>query len=118
MTKLSGFELNKQIVIKFTGLRPVEKLFEELLGGEEDNLATYNPKLMIAKIYAQYYELVTKNIEKFNIEINFLYNVEIVKFLKTMIPEFIINITSYESLDVVVGLNTKISSESSFNSNI
>ena len=58
MIKLSGFELDKQIEIEFTGLRPGEKLYEELLGNQEDNLATYNPKLMIAKILPEDYEII------------------------------------------------------------
>jgi FlaA1/EpsC-like NDP-sugar epimerase len=45
MIKLSGFEVDKQIEIKFTGLRPGEKLYEELIGSAEDNLATYNPQI-------------------------------------------------------------------------
>jgi FlaA1/EpsC-like NDP-sugar epimerase len=49
MISLSGMELGKDIEIKFTGLRPGEKLYEELLANEENTLATHHPKILIAK---------------------------------------------------------------------
>ena len=101
MIKLSGFELNNQIIIKFTGLRPGEKLFEELLGSEENTLSTYNPKLMISKITVEDYDVVNENLENFGLEINNVSNENIVKFLKKMVPEFISNNSPFESLDKV-----------------
>ena len=50
MIQLSGLELNKDIEIKFTGLRPGEKLYEELLNNAENTQPTHHPKIMIAKI--------------------------------------------------------------------
>ena len=49
MISLSGMELGKDIEIKFTGLRPGEKLYEELLANEENTLETHHPKILIAK---------------------------------------------------------------------
>lgn len=49
MISLSGMELGKDIEIKFTGLRPGEKLYEELLANEENTLTTHHPKILIAK---------------------------------------------------------------------
>lgn len=49
MISLSGMELGKDIEIKFTGLRPGEKLYEELLANEENTLPTHHPKILIAK---------------------------------------------------------------------
>ncbi|NCA22450.1 MAG: polysaccharide biosynthesis protein, partial [Crocinitomicaceae bacterium] len=49
MISISGLELGKDIKIKFTGLRPGEKLYEELLANEENTLATHHPKILIAK---------------------------------------------------------------------
>lgn len=48
MIRLSGFD-EQDISIEFTGLRPGEKLFEELLAGDETTLATYHPKIRIAR---------------------------------------------------------------------
>ena len=49
MIKLSGLELDKDIEIKYTGLRPGEKLMEELLTKKENTLPTYHEKIFIAK---------------------------------------------------------------------
>ncbi|MGY8927981.1 MAG: UDP-N-acetylglucosamine 4,6-dehydratase family protein, partial [Flavobacteriales bacterium] len=50
MIRLSGLELGKDIQIKITGLRPGEKLYEELLAKEENTLATHHPQILKAKI--------------------------------------------------------------------
>ena len=50
MIRLSGLDVDKDIQIKYIGLRPGEKLFEELLCKKENNLPTYHSKIMIAKV--------------------------------------------------------------------
>jgi len=50
MIKLSGFEPDKDIPIVFTGIRPGEKLFEEILTTEEETISTKNQKIFIAKL--------------------------------------------------------------------
>lgn len=49
MIQLSGLEVGKDIEIKITGLRPGEKLYEELLAKEENTLTTHHPKILKAK---------------------------------------------------------------------
>jgi FlaA1/EpsC-like NDP-sugar epimerase len=49
MIRLSGKEPGRDIEVKFTGLRPGEKLFEELLSGQEDTQATHHPRILIGK---------------------------------------------------------------------
>lgn len=49
MIRLHGLEPNQDISIKMTGLRPGEKLYEELLADEETSLSTHHPKILIAK---------------------------------------------------------------------
>jgi FlaA1/EpsC-like NDP-sugar epimerase len=50
MIRLYGLTLDKDIKIQITGLRPGEKLYEELLGDKENLIPTYNPKILIAKV--------------------------------------------------------------------
>ena len=50
MIKLSGLEIDKDIAIVFTGIRPGEKLFEEILTAEEGTIATQNQKIFVVKI--------------------------------------------------------------------
>jgi FlaA1/EpsC-like NDP-sugar epimerase len=105
MIKLSGFEVDKQIEIRFTGLRPGEKLYEELIGGAEDNLATYNPKLMIAKIIPEDHDIINKRLVDTEVKLNDLSSEEIVTFLKTLVPEYISNNSPYERLDSSLFIN-------------
>ena len=50
MIQLSGLEIGKDIELKFTGLRPGEKLYEELLANEENTIPTHHPQILKAKI--------------------------------------------------------------------
>lgn len=60
MIRLSGFEPDKDIAIVFTGIRPGEKLFEEILTAEEGTIATQNQKIFIAKLS----DIKLENLEK------------------------------------------------------
>ena len=98
MIQLSGLELNKDISIKITGMRPGEKLYEELLADEENTLATHHPKILIAKTRENSSQLgkeIDALIELFN-EQN---NQEIVLKMKEIVPEFISQNSTFEKLD-------------------
>lgn len=98
MIKLSGLELNKDIEIKITGLRPGEKLFEELLSAEENTIPTHHPQILVAKEKSSNQELVSKIkklIELFDGQNNY----EIVSKMKEIVPEFISNNSEFSSLD-------------------
>ena len=56
MIQLSGLRPGKDIQIKYTGLRPGEKLYEELLATEENSLPTHHFKIMVAKVRPQTYD--------------------------------------------------------------
>ena len=58
MIRLSGLELEKDIQITFTGLRPGEKLFEELLNPSETSLPTHHKKIMIATVREYNFEKI------------------------------------------------------------
>src|SRR3546814_10252597 len=63
MIRLAGFIPGKDIKIEFTGLRPGEKLYEELLNNTENSLPTYNEKIMIAKVREYDFETVSGQID-------------------------------------------------------
>ena len=98
MIKLSGLELGKDIQIEFTGLRPGEKLFEELLAIQENSIRTNHDKIMIAKVrtyqYAQVVEQIKQIIQLKNSEPHI-----IVKKMKEIVPEFISKNSEFEELD-------------------
>ena len=66
MIKLSGYEPDKDIAIVFTGIRPGEKLFEEILTAEEETVATQNRKIFKAKLSEVNSSLLESKIEKLN----------------------------------------------------
>src|SRR5690606_23274648 len=64
MIKLSGYVPYQDIDIKFTGLRPGEKLYEELLNDLENTLPTHHEKIMVAKVRENDYSYVTRQLEE------------------------------------------------------
>jgi len=111
MIRLSGLEVGKDIQIKYIGLRPGEKLFEELLSSKENNLPTYHPKIMIAKIAHTDYHTVSEHISHFEKLIKSQNNLEVVRLMKGIIPEYKSQNSVYEVLDAgnVSKTNEKIS---------
>ncbi|MEY3236545.1 MAG: hypothetical protein RI883_646 [Bacteroidota bacterium] len=98
MIQLSGLELGKDIEIKVIGLRPGEKLYEELLAEEENTIATHHPLILKAKIRkeeASQLEEIELLIQLFESQ----RNDEIVTKMKQIVPEFISNNSDYEKLD-------------------
>ncbi len=99
MIKLSGFEPEVDIKIIFTGLRPGEKLYEELLTDHAKTLPTPLEKIMISKDTPMEYEeinaLVNKLIEALHTEEKF----KVVRVLKKIVPEFKSNNSVYQMLD-------------------
>jgi len=88
MIRLSGFEPDKDIPVVFTGIRPGEKLFEEILTAEEGTIATQNQKIFMAKLSRvdenklnQVLENLREAVKKSNRE-------EIVNILKQLIPSY------------------------------
>jgi len=104
MIRLYGYLPGVDIDIKFTGLRPGEKLYEELLMDSENTTATYHEKIMIARI---------RNIQNEQLpeDLNLLFELarhrdatmELVTQMKKMVPEFLSNNSVFESLDQRVG---------------
>jgi len=99
MIHLSGLRYPEDIAIKITGLRPGEKIYEELLGDGENTLETYHKKIMIAEIKDTDNDIICDKIIAL-CEINNDLNFEsTVLKIKEIVPEFISNNSKYEALD-------------------
>ncbi len=98
MIKLSGLEEGKDIEIKITGLRPGEKLYEELLAEEENTIPTHHPKILIAKVRKSDNDVSTI-IERLIQLYDSQNNENIVKLMKEIVPEFISNNSEFSMLD-------------------
>ncbi|GFZ85345.1 capsular polysaccharide biosynthesis protein [Aquaticitalea lipolytica] len=99
MIILSGLRYPEDIDIKITGLRPGEKIYEELLADGENTKPTYHEKIMIAKTKQLDINDIELKIERLcsaNIKMQ---NLEIVSLMKEIIPEYVSNNSKYEVLD-------------------
>ena len=101
MIALSGLELGRDIDIKVIGLRPGEKLYEELLANEENTLPTHHSKILIAKNRLTTSEQIIY-IEELITLIPLQDNQKIVKKMKEIVLEYISNNSVYESLDEII----------------
>ncbi|UZH55496.1 polysaccharide biosynthesis protein [Salinimicrobium tongyeongense] len=99
MIKLAGFVPNKQIGIKITGLRPGEKLFEELLSNKSKTLPTHHKKIMIAIDQPGNYQKINFSIETIIRVAAKLKSDKVVAELKALVPEFKSNNSTFEKLD-------------------
>lgn len=99
MIKLSGFIPNKDIAIKFTGLRPGEKLYEELLNDLENTLPTHHQKIMIAQVRENNFTLVSQELHTLAEIVKTQNNFDIVKQMKIIVPEFKSQNSIYQEID-------------------
>lgn len=101
MVQLSGLELGRDIQIEFCGLRPGEKLYEELLATHENSVATHHPKILIARVREYEFAEISKDISELINLFDKQDNIAIVAKMKQIVPEFISNNSPYEKLDKV-----------------
>ena len=97
MISLSGMTIDKDIQIKVTGLRPGEKLFEELLANEENTVPTHHKKILIAKTEVK--EMKESKINALIDLIDAQKNDELVALIKSIVPEYLSQNSSFEKLD-------------------
>ncbi|MNR11075.1 UDP-N-acetyl-alpha-D-glucosamine C6 dehydratase [compost metagenome] len=99
MIKLAGFIPEKEIKIKIVGLRPGEKLYEELLNDTSKTLPTYHNKIMIAQEIQDEYENLHTEIDELIGIADFYDNDDIVAKMKKIVPEFKSMNSAFEVLD-------------------
>lgn len=99
MIRLSGKEPDRDIHIEYSGLRPGEKLYEELLNNAENTMPTYHEKIMIAKVREYDFVSVHSQIEDLIDLAQKHFLMETVSKMKEIVPEFISNNSIYQKLD-------------------
>jgi FlaA1/EpsC-like NDP-sugar epimerase len=101
MVILSGLKVGKDINVVFTGLRPGEKIKEELLNHKEKTTETHHSKIMIARVREYPYEVVAKEIHELISLIGSNDERSVVSKIKAIVPEFVSNNSVFEELDVI-----------------
>ena len=99
MIRLAGFTPEKDIQIVFTGLRPGEKLYEELLNQRETTLPTSNEKIMVARVRESDFDEVSEHVNQLIETSRLTKPFTTVRLMKQLVPEFISNNSIYEQLD-------------------
>jgi len=116
MIRLSGKIPGRDIKIIETGLRPGEKLYEELLANNENTIPTHHRKLRIAKVRRYKFTYIKPRIDKLiTTAAEWVQPIEVVKLLKNLIPEFQSqNSPSYEKLDQENGYKENFPNEQKY----
>jgi len=99
MVKLSGLELEKDIKLEITGLRPGEKLFEELLASSENTLPTHHPKILKAKVQSFKHSVMLKELDLLSQIMIDGDVVGMVRKVKSIVPEYKSKNSEFEALD-------------------
>jgi FlaA1/EpsC-like NDP-sugar epimerase len=99
MIKLYGLTVGKDIEIIYTGLRPGEKLYEELLNDQENTLPTHHPQIMRATVQEFEYERINNQVNELVTLFSSQNNLDIVSYMKTIVPEYKSNNSIFEKLD-------------------
>lgn len=111
MIRLSGLVPHQDIAIEFSGLRPGEKLYEELLNDLENTMPTHHEKIMVAQVREYHFQTINKHISEL-IKLSCEYkDRQVVVKMKEIVPEFKSNNSIYEELDSPVEIADRSISE-------
>ncbi len=99
MISLAGYKPDEDIKIEYSGLRPGEKLYEEVLSNEENTIPTSHEKIRIAKVREYDYESVCRNFDLLQQLATEVRVEDTVRLMKRIVPEFKSKNSIYEHLD-------------------
>ena len=99
MIRLAGYTPEKDIMIEFTGLRPGEKLYEELLNQKETTLPTANEKIMVARVREFDFDEISSKVDELIKTSRLAKPFTTVTLMKQLVPEYISKNSIYEQLD-------------------
>lgn len=101
MIRLEGLIPGKDIQIEFTGLRPGEKLYEELLHKDEDVIPTHHKKIMISRVNEQGIKSIISHVDHLLELTEINQNMLVVKQMKVIVTEYKSENSPYEELDLI-----------------
>lgn len=107
MIKLSGYVPYEDIDIRFTGLRPGEKLYEELLNDLENTLPTHHEKILVARVRENDYSKVSEDMQRLFEILQTQHTINIVRQMKVMVPEFVSQNSAFEQLDNSIAIESE-----------
>ena len=99
MIKLAGFTPDKDIAVEYSGLRPGEKLYEEVLSTKENTIPTEHDRIMIAKVREYDYEQACSTVDELERLSREVEITDMVRLMKTTVPEFISKNSRFEVFD-------------------
>jgi len=99
MIQLSGLKPDEDIEIKYTGLRPGEKLYEELLSTTENSIETHHPKITKAKVREYQFDLVERSINDLISSLDTAKDMVLVSKMKSIVPEYESKNSKFGQLD-------------------
>ena len=102
MIELAGYEPGVDIKIQYTGLRPGETLYEEVLSNEENTIPTGHEKIRVAKVREYEYDRVAERLERLH-RLAMEGNVpDMIRLMKHLVPEFKSQNSEYEKYDAEI----------------
>ena len=99
MIQLAGYEVDKDIKIEYTGLRPGEKLYEEVLATKENTIPTQHDRIFVAKVRKYGYEDIRQTVDELNRLSREVIVPDMVILMKKTVPEFISKHSEFEKYD-------------------
>lgn len=100
MIELAGYVPDKDIKIEYTGLRPGEKLYEEVLSNKENTLPTNHDRIRIAKVREYDYAQALDAVEQLEVLARKVIIPDMVKLMKKVVPEYISNNSKFSEYDI------------------